>query len=157
MGIMKKAMPDINETLDELKEKLSKEKNAAIKRRIHMLVLVKSGEAKTRKELAKHLAIHRNTIGIWLSIYQSKGLVGLTTIATPFRQTGQRSLPEDIMSALKQRLEEPSGFGSYVEIQKWLETSYNIKIKYRTLHQIVRYNLKAKLKRPRQSHKKKRS
>ena len=64
---MNKRIPEIKDSLDELESKLQKEKDSDKKRRIHMLFLLKSGQVCTRKELAKHLALHRNTIRSWLT------------------------------------------------------------------------------------------
>jgi len=152
---MKRKIPNISETLDELNTRVNKERKSDVKRRIHMLFLIKNGEISTRKELADHIRVHRNTIGNWLSMYQSGGFDELLKMKTSGPPSGQHSLPENILSALKERLEEPSGFGSYVELHTWLEKNYGVKIKYRTLHQIVRYRLKAKPKVPRKSHVKK--
>ena len=80
LGTMKIPMPNIKESLDELYTKLHKEQRAAEKRRIHMLVLIKEGKRVTRKAVAKYLAVHRNTIGDWLSIYESGGLTALLEI-----------------------------------------------------------------------------
>ena len=62
---------DIKETLEELNIMLHKERNAELKMRIHMLVLLKNGECRKRKEIANRLAVHRNTIRNWLSINTS--------------------------------------------------------------------------------------
>ena len=70
MGTMKIPMPIIKEPLDELYSRLNKERTAKVKRRIHMLVLIKEGKYRTRKAVAKHLAVHRNTIGDWLAKYE---------------------------------------------------------------------------------------
>ena len=152
---MKRKIPNISETLDELNTKVNKERKPDVKRRIHMLFLIKSNEISTRKELANRIKVHRNTIGNWLSIYQSGGFDELLKMKTSGPSHGQHSLPENILSALEERLKEPSGFSSYIELHTWLEKNYGITIKYRTLHQIVRYGLKAKLKAPRKSHVKK--
>lgn len=53
------------------------------------------------------------------------------------------------LERLKQRLEEPLGFHSYSQIQQWLENELGLKIAYKTLYQLVRYCLGAKLKVPR--------
>jgi hypothetical protein len=47
---------------------------------------------------------------------------------------------------LQQRLATPKGFDSYRDIHQWLEQEHEIKVAYRTVHQLVRYKLKAKLK-----------
>ncbi len=78
-------MPHIKESLEELYTKLHKELIAAVKRRIHMLVLIKEGKHGTRKAVAKHLAVHRNTIGAWLNTYESDGLAALLEIKSPVR------------------------------------------------------------------------
>jgi transposase len=148
-------MPDVKETLDELYTKLRKERKAAVKRRIHMLVLIKEGKRSTRKAVAKYLAVHRNTIRDWLTIYESGGFTALLQIKSPGAPSGQRSLPKNVLSALGERLKDTSGFGSYVELQTWLMETHSVIIKYKTLHRIVRYQLQAKPKIPRRSHEKK--
>ena len=152
---MKKAMPTIKETLDELYSKLHKERRAEVKRRIHMLVLIKESKCRARKAVAKYLAVHRNTIRDWLSIYESGGLTALLEIKSPGAPPGQRSLPRNVLTALVECLKDTAGFGSYVELQSWLKDTHDVSIKYKTLHRIVRYQLQAKPKIPRRSHEKK--
>ncbi|MGI2909667.1 winged helix-turn-helix domain-containing protein [Tolypothrix sp. VBCCA 56010] len=53
------------------------------------------------------------------------------------------------LERLKQRLQEPLGFHSYSEIQQWLENELGLTIAYKTVYQLVRYSLGAKLKVPR--------
>ena len=43
-------------------------------------------------------------------------------------------------------------FESYGEIQLWLKTCFDVDVSYRTVHELVRYKLKAKLKVPRLLH-----
>lgn len=148
-------MIDIKESLIELYEKLHKERDAEVKRRIYMLVLIKEGKTRTRKAVAKRIGVHRNTIREWLSKYETGGLDALMEIKTPGAPPGQRSLSEEVLIALKKRLAEITGFFSYVQIQRWLKEIYDFSIKYKTLHRIIRYELKAKLKIPRRSHNKK--
>jgi len=152
---MKKPMPNIEESLAELYSRLHRERKAEVKRRFYMLVLIKEGKCSTRKGVAKRLGMHRNTIRDWLSKYESGGFDALAQIKTPGAPSGQRSLPEEILAVLNQHLAKVTGFGSYVELQRWLKETHNFSIKYKTLHRIVRYQLKAKLKVPRRSHEKK--
>ncbi len=152
---MKIPMPKVKESLDELYSKLHKERRAVVKRRIHMLVLIKEGRTRTRKAVAKYLAVHRNTIRDWLTIYESRGFTTLLQIKSPGAPSGQRSLPKNVLSALSERLKDTSGFGSYVELQTWLKETHDVSIRYKTLHRIVRYQLQAKPKIPRRSHEKK--
>ncbi|MEH2239784.1 hypothetical protein [Nostoc sp.] len=50
------------------------------------------------------------------------------------------------MERLKQRLSEPQGFHNYSQIQQWLNTELGLNIAYKTVYQLVRYQLQAKLK-----------
>ena len=70
---MKIPMANIKESLEELYTMLHKERRAAVKRRIHMLILIKEGKRRTRKAVAKYFQVHRNTIRDWLNIYESDG------------------------------------------------------------------------------------
>ena len=151
---MKRPMPSIKESLDELYSRLHGERKAEVKRRIYMLVLIKEGKCSTRKGVAKRIGVHRNTINDWLSKYELGGLDALVQIKSPGAPSGQRSLPESILAAVKERLSEVTGFGSYVKLQRWLKEIHSFSIRYSTLHRIVRYVLKAKLKVPRRSHEK---
>lgn len=152
---MKIPMPDIRESLDELYSRLRQERRAEMKRRIHMLVLIKEGKSRTRKAVAKYFQVHRNTIRDWLIKYESGSLTVLLQMKSPGAPSGQRSLPQEVLAALSERLEDTAGFGSYVDLQTWLAKIHGVSIRYRTLHQIVRYQLKAKPKIPRRSHEKK--
>ena len=113
---MRKTMPNIAESLDELYTKLHKERKTKVKRRIHMLVLIKESKTRTRKAVAKHLAVHRNTIRDWLNKYESGGFTALLLMKSP-GAPGKRSL-----------LKNSTGFGSYVQLQSWLKENHNISI-----------------------------
>lgn len=58
------------------------------------------------------------------------------------------------MSSLERRLQEPQGFKSYTQVQQWLQETLGVIAKYRTVHELVRYRLKAKLKAAGPVHKK---
>ena len=148
-------LPEISEPAQQLEELVRKERDAQIQRRFHMLLLLKTGEAKSRSGAARHLGVHRNTVANWLDLYEEGGLEKLQEIGEPGPDPGQQSIPPDVMEALKDRLSEPEGFGSYKEIQQWLADSYGVELPYTTVHRIVRYDLEAKPKAPRPSHPKK--
>ena len=150
-------LPEIPEPARELEELVRKERDAQIQRRFHMLLLLKTGEAKSRSAAARQLGVHRNTIANWLDLYEEGGLEKLREIGEPGPDPGQQSIPPDAMEALKNRLSEPEGFGSYKEIQQWLADRHDLDLPYTTVHRIVRYDLEAKPKAPRPSHPKKAS
>lgn len=154
---MRTRLPKIHEPLEELERRLRAERNLLLKQRLHLLVLLASSQVSTRQEAAKHLALHRNTVCRWLRGYQQQGLVGLLTLGEPGAPSGAARLTPAISKALQQRLDGPSGFSSYGEVQRWLYEKYAQPIPYSTVHRWVRYGFKAKLKRPRPQHPKKTS
>lgn len=74
-------LPPVVEDLDELREQLRQERDAERKRRLHLLVLIASGQVRTRQEAAEYLAVHRITIGQWLKRYEQGGLEGLLRLS----------------------------------------------------------------------------
>lgn len=57
-----------------------------------------------------------------------------------------------VEAQLKEELKDPQGFSSYKEVQLWLKAVHDLQVEYKTVHQLVRYRLKAKLKVPRPLH-----
>ena len=53
------------------------------------------------------------------------------------------------LERLKKRLQEPSGFQSYGQIQQWFKSELGLCVAYITVYEIVRKRLGAKLKVPR--------
>lgn len=138
---------EIRESAEELKTLLSSQTNARIRDRVRALYLRASGQVQTRRELAKLLGCNESTIYRWFCTYQSEGLAGLLLIPTPPGKPSK--LPPEALEGLRLRLQERRGFQSYGEIQEWLATQYGVKAAYTTVHGIVRYKLKSKLKAPR--------
>lgn len=151
-------IPSITESLPELERLLRRQSQAERKRRLHLLVLLKSEQVSTIQAAADHLALHRNTVRTWLQRYVAGGLPALLHRQKPGPKVGaQRTLPPAALAALKRRLADPAGIASYVELQSWLARTFEIEVPYATLHKLVRYRLGAKLKRPRPRHAKKKS
>lgn len=148
-------LPSIDEDLDTLRERLRHTRDGDLHERLHLLVLIKTEAVHCRQEAADHLAHHRNTIGRWLAAYQRGGLDALLTQKPLGKPPGQRTLAEPVLEALQQRLATPEGFASYVEVQQWLRDEFDLAVPYKTVHKLVRYDLNAKLKRPRPEHPKK--
>ena len=150
-----RALPSITEDLDELRQLLRARRDPELRQRIQLLLLLKTQQATTRQEAAAHLARHRNTISRWLTYYAEGGLKALLHRKTMGKPPGQRTLSVPVFEALKQRLDTETGFASYVAVQQWLFDEFGLEIPYKTVHRIVGYELKAKLKRPRPQHPKK--
>jgi transposase len=152
---MYQPLPTITEDLDTLQDRLRRERNPKRKARLHLLVLLKSGQVTTRGQAAAYLALHRNTVALWLRRYRAGGLDALLRYKEPGAPAGQKSLPPAVFEHLKARLNTSPGFASYLEVQQWLHDEYGIALGYKTVHGIVHYQLQAKLKRPRPRHAKK--
>ena len=152
---MYQPLPTITEDLDTLQDRLRHERDPKRKPRLHLLVLLKSGQVATRGQAATHLALHRNTVANWLRRYRTGGLEALLTYKEPGAPAGQKSLPPAVFAQLKARLATPTGFAGYLEVQQWLREAHGLELRYKTVHGIVRYQLHAKLKRPRPRHAKK--
>jgi transposase len=151
---MKTPIPLIDETPAELKRLLTAETDVQKHQRLQALYLLQTQQARTRRQVAHLLGVSRNTVGRWLAAYESGGVPRMLTIA---KAPGKvPSVPQAVQGALRQRLAQPEGFASYKAIWQWLQHDYGLSIAYKTVHRLVRYQLRAKLKVPRKSHIKKR-
>ncbi len=91
------------------------------------------------------------TIHRWLRRYREGGIESLLSER---KKTGRpKKIPVEIAARLQQELKDPEGFSSYQEVRIWLWAIQGINLGYQTIHRLVRYQLKAKLKvaRPRSS------
>ena len=150
---MKTPIPPIHETPEELKALLTAEGDAQNYQRLQALYLLQTQQARTRRQVAHLLGVHRETVGRWLAAYATGGLPQMLTIA---KAPGKVPLLSPAMQqALRDCLSQPQGFASYKAIWPWLQHEYGLSIAYKTVHKFVRYTLRAKLKVPRKSHIKK--
>jgi len=152
---MKKKILDIKENADELNAIMHQTKDAYKKIRLNMLILLKNQHFQTRKAIANHLGFHRNAIGRWLAKYQRYGTETMLKKQSPGCPKGQRTLSKEVFESLREKLKEPKGFSSYIEIQSWIEKEHGLQVSYSTLYKIIRKEFQAKPKVPRKSHKEK--
>jgi transposase len=150
---MRKKPPQIKESVEDLHQLVKREKDVQKRQRVQALYLLKSGQARSRLEVAAMVAVHRHTVGAWLERYEQGGLAELLTVNKPPGQAP--SVTGAALQALKKRLAQRDGFASYREIQTYLEREHQIKLRYSSVHALVRYRLGAKPKSPRPSHQKK--
>ncbi len=151
---MRKPVPVIHESADQLKQLLKQERQPAKQQRLHALYLLASGQARYRQEVAALLGLDRNTVGRWLDQYARGGLPALLEIYVPKGKPAPLS-PEQL-TQLQQALAQPEGFTSYGAIQRWIASTLGVHLTYNVVHKLVRYKLGAKLKVPRPAHIKKR-
>ncbi len=144
---MRRKIPMIHESTETLQARYMAEPHARKQQRLYMLYLLQSRHAKTMRDVAAHLQVHRVTIGYWLRVYEQAGLEGLLGInPSPGRPL---SLSQPVLDQLKTYLDIPGYFNSYKEIHAWLCDTFQLNISYKAVHKIVRYVLKVQLKAPR--------
>ena len=139
---------EISESEAELKELLRQEKTGSGKERIQVLYLLKTKKAKTVTEAAEMLGRNRVTVQDWLEKYRQGGLEKLLSKKV---STGRpKKVTQWAEKALEKRLKEKEKFDSRVDICEWLEEKLGIEAKYKTVHKLVYYRLKAspKIARP---------
>lgn len=151
---MYRPLPVVQEPLVELEARLRQERTSEVRPRLHLLVLIASGAVRSQSEAATHLALHRNTISRYLALYRTGGLDALLQLDRGGAPAEQRSLSGPVMEALQAQL-AGEGFEGYTDVHRWLEAEHGVELPYGTVHDIVRYRLRAKLKRARPSNAKK--
>lgn len=138
---------DIHESVDTLYQQLQVTSHAIQRSKLQILWWLKTEKVTTVGELSEWSGYHRNTISRWLSLYRKQGLSAMLALK---RSSGRPSvMPQRVKARLQAELEKERGFRSYGEIQAWLASECGLELEYKTVHKIVRYDLKAKLKRPR--------
>ena len=137
----------ISESQDQLQHRLHTTPSPRSHQRLLMLFWLKSEQVSTREEIASRLGCSVATVGRWLSLYRQGGLSALLEIKPSSGHPP--AIPQPVRQQLLQRLQSPQGFPSYHAIQQWLVEHFQLELPYSTVHNIVRYQLKAKLKRPR--------
>lgn len=149
---MNRSMPSIHEEAETLRALMKQEPRPKAHQRLHALYLVASGQAKSRSAVARVLGLNRETIGAWLTLYEEGGLERLLDLYVSPGKTS--AVPEPVMAELRARLETPTGFATYGEIQTWLAEEHGVQMQYAALHKLVAYKLKARPKVARPRHKK---
>lgn len=151
---MRRGMPVIGEGVEELKKRMQGEKEGVKRQRLQMLYLVASGQARERQAVAAMLGVHRNTVGKWLACYEREGVEGMLEVRVP--PGARAALNAAQVADLRGALAQPHGFGSYGEVQRWIETTFGVVMTYAATHKLVHTKLGATLKVARPSHPKKR-
>ena len=150
---MNKKVPEITESVEELKVLLRNSKQVHQTQRLSALYLLRSGHAKHRTQVAELLGVHRVTVGHWLEAYEAGGLENLLE-----RRYPPGCLPlltEEERAILRAELEKPEGFQSYAQIQQYIADTFGVEMKYKAVYALVHDKWGAKLKVPRKSHIKK--
>ena len=145
--------PPIAESANELHARLKHERDARLRSRLHLLLLIRTGQVRNRTEAARHLAKHRNSIKNGLDAYRRGGLAELLRVGTPGPKPEQKTLSPAVFQALRRRL-AGDGFSGYTGARDWLHQQFGLDVPYATVYGLIRKRLGAKLKRARPRHQK---
>lgn len=152
---MNKALPQITQSVEDLRQKIKVEKDRQKNSRLQALFLVASGQARFRSQVARMLGFNRNSISAWFSAYEIGGIEEMLLIEKP---KGRETLiSEESQAEIKKILATQKGFRTYKEIHALVLETDNTEISYSAVHKFVRYRLQAKAKSARASHPKKTS
>jgi hypothetical protein len=147
---MRNALPIIREDTATLKQCLQHEHDGRKRPRLQMLYLLASGQAHTRRDVARLRGVHRHTIGHWLVRYATGGLETLLDLYVPAGKP--LSLSPDVLAASAQALRQPAGFAAYEALRQWVQQTPHLEVNYHPLYTIVRTRFNAKLQVPRPRH-----
>ncbi len=137
----------IRESADTLYQKLQKASHTIQRSKLQILWWLKTEKVKSVAQISEWSGYHRTTVSRWLSSYRQQGLEAMLEIKD---KSGRPSvMPEAVKERLRAELKKEEGFSSYKQIQEWLASECDLALEYKTVFKIVRYDLKAKLKRPR--------
>ncbi len=138
---------EIKESSEQLGDLMQTQSDAVARSKIQVLWWLQTGQCHQVNQLVELSGYHRTTISRWLSSYREGGLARLLEVRV---STGRpRNLSDEVLADLQRELNEPEGFESYLEVQRWLLAVHGVEVPYSTVHSIVRYQLKSKLKRAR--------
>lgn len=138
---------EIAESLEELSLQLRQTQSVYERERLQLLYWLKQNPQRRRRELAQLLGCSIPTITRWLQRYRQGGLAEL--LQRRLAPGKPAKVPPSVVAQLQQRLQQRrSSFSSYGQIHEWVKAQ-GVEVAYPTVHKLVRYKLKAKLKVPR--------
>jgi transposase len=113
---------EVKESVEEIQSRLRRTTSGGSQARLLCLYWLKTGAAKTRRELVERSGRSPATITRWLSKYRRGGIKELLHLG---QAPGRQSLVNGrALAKLQERLKQPEGFNSYKEIQSWLEAEW---------------------------------
>ncbi len=150
---MNQGMPYIWEPVESLREMISKETDGRKSKRLQLLYLLATRQATTRRSAAQLLGVNRETVGQWLNQYERGGLGQVLVMGRPPGLLS--SLPEEVIDAMRGKLQDPLGVASFKALQEWVAQSFGLHPSYRVIHYTATQLLGARLAVGRRSHVKK--
>jgi putative transposase len=136
---------EIAESPEELITFLAAQNTTSGVERLLALYLLKVGKVNTLRDLASVLGKDYTTLFRWLRKYRANGVAGMLTLSQGCRGR-KAAIPGEVLEKLREKLKQPSAFGSYKEVQGWLRREYGVSASYKVVHEAVRYRLNVRLK-----------
>jgi transposase len=146
----------VQESVEELQKYLRKSSCDTIRKRIKMLIAIKKREPESLslKALAKICKYNPNSISVWRKMYLTDGIEAI--MQHNWTGTESKHISKEQYDYLSEKLNNPTnGLVGYKELLNWVETEFDISMKYTTLYEYVKRNFKTKIKVARKSHIKK--
>jgi len=145
---------EVKESILELKKLQKQQKTVKAEKRVLCLLFLKTNKFTTQTLLAESLAISRQSLVRWLSLYRKAGIQGI--LLEPSRNKPSKIITPEIHQGLSEKVQEAtSPLLGYLDAQRWVEEKYGVKVKYHWLRVYMIKHFKTKLKVPRKSHIKK--
>jgi len=145
---------EVKESILELKKLQKQQQTVKAEKRILCLLFLKTNKFTTQTLLAESLAISRQSLVRWLSLYRKAGIQGI--LLEPSRNKPSKIITPEIHQGLSEKVQEAtSPLLGYLDAQRWVEEKYGVKVKYHWLRVYMIKHFKTKLKVPRKSHIKK--
>jgi transposase len=145
---MRKAMPTMVESADELQRRMQSEPDSKKRQRLHALSLAASGHARHRQAIAALLGVHRHRVAAWFAAY-AEGALDQALRYQVSMPPVHRRISDTALTALQGKLQDPHGCAGYNQIRVWLAEEYQVTFSYSSVHALVRDKLQAQPKRPR--------
>ncbi|MGD1889631.1 MAG: helix-turn-helix domain-containing protein [Cyclobacteriaceae bacterium] len=145
----------IQENAEDLLKMTRTVANPLAQARLRAFYLYKTQQYQDYESLAQQVGYERHAVGRWFRRYAQHGLAAC--LQPPNRGKSRKpKVRGAVLEALRQKLVRPRDyFTSYKQIQYWLQEQYDIRLSYGRVHNLVRYELGAKLKVVRKSNIKK--
>ena len=141
----------VKETKQHLQALLKKQPSSLRSRIVMLLIIKKHSSPLSKIELARLVGVNPNSIQSWRTIYLDQGIQGLLR----HNKGGKRRevITPETHKAIEKRLRSSEdAFGSFKELQEWVDEHYIKGIKYVTINSYVKRHFGAKLKVARKSH-----
>ena len=139
----------IKETLSELRS--YQKRYSSRYKPLQMLILIKEQGSVSKYTLAKLLGASPGSITTWRTAYIEKGIESIIAENRGGYKSARISVAAE--KELSRRLHSPKeGFRSFIEIQQWLLTEFQIDMHYHAVNKYVRRKYGGRLKVSRKSH-----